>query len=314
MKRVLATIFTICFCGICFYTNCYAATKVTKENLKESFEKFIKSNESGDNFKTSEDTQVIVDDNKIKLITDGEERIIKYDLTNKPTFTYEVKVKNGMSYDEFNTEYNLLTSNLLGYIAVANIQGVDVQDAIVYVLGSYLKKNISNASTSEYIIVEDNNDFKLVVSDKKVITKSEFSENVINYLNSILKDERTNFDDKDEYNTYQWTIEKKDVTDESCTLVSTIEVNLDGDFSKIKGSFKKFGNAVKNTINSANETDNNTSGSNSESKNYIEDSSKLPQTGREFGLVDALYILIGISIVSMLAIIVMWHKYRKAQI
>ena len=44
----------------------------------------------------------------------------------------------GMSYEEFKKKTDNLILPMLGYIAVANIQGVEIKDASAYFLFSYL--------------------------------------------------------------------------------------------------------------------------------------------------------------------------------
>ena len=291
MKKILIFFIVILFCICCTYTSCYAATTVTKKNLEEALKKVIENDDSKENFKVNSNSNIAIDDSEIKVVVDGEESIVKYDLSNKPTFTSEVKLKNGMSYEEFEKEDEKLTSNILGYIAVSNIQGVKVEDSILYFVGTYLKDALTSGNTNKYIIMEENSGVTSSVEGSTIIKKSEFPDNVMKYVNSLYSKEKMSFNDKDKYNTFEWTIEKKDVTDDSCTLVSTIKVNLDGKFSKIKGLSDNLGNEVKN---------------------YIEDSSKLPQTGKEIELVDVLYCLIGVSIISMIVLIFIGYRYKKS--
>ena len=290
MKKLLTVFIIIILFMTYLNTICYAKTAVTKKNLQESFKKIIQNKESEDNFKIDSNTKITVDDNKIIVAIDGEESIVKYDLSNKPTFTSEIKVKNGMNYEEFEKEEEKLTSNILGYIAVSNIKGVKVEDSILYFVGTYLKDALASENTNKYIVMEENPEVTVSTEGKTIIKKSEFPDNVIKYVNSLYSKEKMSFNDKDKYNTFEWTIEKKDVTDDSCTLISTIKVNLNGKFSKIKGLLDNLGNEVKN---------------------YIEDSSKLPQTGKTIELVDILYFLIGISVISIIALIIMQYKYKK---
>lgn len=91
-----------------------------------------------------------------------------------------------------------------------------------------------------YIIVDDINIEEGTTIDKegsneKTIYASEFGERVMEYVNATYKEKQTIVDTVDGINSYEWTIERKDVTDTSCKLVSTISVNPNADFSKIKG-------------------------------------------------------------------------------
>ena len=303
MRKTLTIFMITVLCIINFCSICCAAVPITKENLQDAFKNIISSNESEENFKINKDSNVTFDDSKIKVVTEGEESIIKYDLSNKPTFISEIKVMNGMSYEEFEKEDEKLASNVLGYIAVANIKGIKIEDSILYFVTNYLKNALESENTNKYVIMDDNPNATVSVEGKTIIKKSEFPNNVMKYVNSLYSKEKISFNDKDKYNTFEWTIEKKEITDESCTLVSKIEVNLDGDFSKIQGIYDKLTQGANNGSNSENDV-----------KNYIQDNSKLPQTGKKIELVDILYIIIGTSTISMILILIMGYKYRKGKI
>ena len=303
MKKLLTIFVITVLCIINSFSICYSAVPITKEKLQNAFENILNNNESEENFKINKDSNVTFEDSKIKVVTEGEESIIKYDLSNKPTFTSEIKVMNGMSYEEFEKENEKLTSNVLGYIAVANIQGVKIEDSILYFVTNYLKNALESENDNKYVIIDDNPNTTVSVEGKTIIKKSEFPNNVMKYVNSLYSKDKMNFNDNDKYNTFEWTIEKKEITDNSCTLISTIKVNLDGDFSKIEGIYNKLVEGIKNGSSSENEV-----------KNYIQDNSKLPQTGKNIELVDILYIIIGISTISMLLILIMGYKYRKGKI
>ena len=66
----------------------------------------------------------------------------------------------------------------------------------------------------------------------KIIYASEFGDRVMDYVNEIYKDKQT-MTDSTGINSYVYTTEKKETTENSCKLVTTLSINLDADFSKI---------------------------------------------------------------------------------
>lgn len=220
-----------------FYTNiCYATVvAVTNENLKEALQNFVSSKANKKNYNIS------VSDNVINLTVDNKNYILNYDLTDKPTFSSEVLIEKGMSYEEYDAQTSNLSSPMLGYLAVANIQGAEFEDAMSYFSLSYAEGalNGSHSSENSYIIYDDTNmsDGVTIIkdeSDSKTIYVSEFGERVMEYVNYMYPTTQTISDSKD-INSYVMTIEKQDVTETSCKLVSTLSVNLDADFSELNG-------------------------------------------------------------------------------
>lgn len=230
LKKFFMSLLFAIFIFVSLYTNiCYAApVKVTKENLNEAFQKMASLKEKEEEFNAK------VSDNTIEFKIDNISYILKYDLTGKPTFSIEIPIEKGMSYEEFKERTENLGIPLLGYVAVANVQGIEIQDAITYITFSYLGnalKSISNKSP--YVIVELGEGVKIEDSDKsKTIYTSEFGERVMEYVNETYPETET-MSDSDEINSYEIKIEKKDVTETSCKLVSTLRVNLDANFSKL---------------------------------------------------------------------------------
>ncbi len=159
---------------------------------------------------------------------------------------------DGFYYDEYSCEkyyadFEKKTDNLsivmLGYLAVANIQGVEYEDSAAYFAKNLLQaafSRLSSANTSNsYTIYDDTNMSDGVTiekdpSDTRTIYASEFGDHVMEYVNAMYG-EKTSYKDTEGFNTFEWTTERQDVTTTSCRLVSTMIVNLDADFSKLKG-------------------------------------------------------------------------------
>lgn len=225
LKKIFMSLLFAIFIFVSLYTNiCYAApVKVTKENLNEAFKKLVSSGE------VEEKLDIVVLDDTIKLTVEDESYILKYDLTDEPTFSIEIPIEKGMNYEEFKEKTGNLILPMCGYAAVANVQGTKIEDAISYIMLSYFKTALGSGSLNEnpYVIVEGTKE-----GNDKTIYTSEFGDRVMEYVNATYSETET-MSDSDEINSYKFKIEKKDVTETSCKLVSTLSINLDADFSKL---------------------------------------------------------------------------------
>lgn len=213
---------------------CYATVvTVTDENLKDALQKFSSSEANEENY------NITVSNNSIIMSANNETYTLKYDLSNKPTFTFEIPIEKGMSYDDFKKRTDNLMLPMVGYIAVTNIQGVAVEDASAYFLFSYLGSAFNGSflfdSSNSYMIIDDTIEGVTIESDNpNAIKVSEFEERVMEYVNALYP-ETQSISDTEGINSYTLTVERKDTTETSCKLVSTLSVNLDADFSKIIG-------------------------------------------------------------------------------
>ncbi len=246
IKYVLSFILIFVFIAFSFSNICYAVA-VTDENLNFALQKFVSSDTNENNYK------ITVSDNVIKITADGKSYTLNYDLTDKPTFTFEIPIEQGMSYANFKEQTDNLILPMIGYIAVANIQGVEFEDSSAYFLMSYLGNALNGSWSSEnsYVIIDDTNMSDGVTidrdeSDTKTIYASEFGERVMEYVNATYKDRQTIKDSSDGINSYEWITERKDVTNTSCKLVSSLSVNLNADFSKLNGYSDQMGESFLN--------------------------------------------------------------------
>ena len=310
LKKIFSSWLALLLILVFICTNrCYAITaEVTEKNLGETFEKFISSNSNKENYKIS------VTNNTINIIEDDETYILYYDLTNKPSFSLEIPIQKGMSYDEFKEKTDNLILPMLSYIAVANIQGVDFEDSSVYFAMSYLGNALNGSWSSEnsYTIIDDTNMSDGVTIDKdennaKIIYVSEFGERVMEYVNATYKDKQTITDSSEGINSYEFIIEKKEETNTSCKLVSTLNVNLDADFSKLNGyaDLKIIDNNKKNeTTEQDKNNTNNEDNKNNELSNNVSNNEKIPYSGIENNLiVNVLYVIIGIALCTIVLLI-----------
>lgn len=258
LKKILISLFIFL---ISLYATMSYATLVTDRKLDAAFQKFVSSDENTKNYKIS------LSDNIITINLEDKNYNLNYDLTDKPTFTLTVPIEVGMSYEKFKEETGNLTLPMLGYIAVANIQGVEIEDASSYFLFSYLSGS-SNLSSNQnlYMVVDDLNVSEGVTiqksDDSTTIYASEFGNRVMEFVNNMYKDKMTITDD-----TYSFSVEKQDETDTSCKLVSTLSVNADADFSKLKGYTNSVKDSFMNSASKNNTTNTNTSDNNTNKQN-----------------------------------------------
>lgn len=247
IKKIALLILNILLLNSLF-SNCYATVvSVTKEKLNASLQEFVLSSANENNYKCT------ISDNIITITVDGKSYTLNYNLTEKPKFTIEIPIEKGMDYKDFKAQTDNLMLPMIGYAAVANIQGVEFEDASAYFLMSYLGNALNGSLSSEnsYVIVDDTNLSDGVTIDKseensKKIYVSEFGERVMEYVNVAYKDKQTITDATSGINSYEWIIERKDVTETSCKLASSLTVNADADFSKIKGYANQMGESILN--------------------------------------------------------------------
>lgn len=248
LKKILSSCLCLIFLEVIFLNISNAVgIEVTREKLTKALQEFVTS-ESND-----ADYEIKVEQNIINITIDNENYVLKYDLTDKPTFTLEIPVKKGDSYDEFEKKTDKFYLPMLGYLAVANVQGVKFEDSKAYFLFSYIENfNGSYSSEGGYWVVDDLNmseGVTVVKNDNpKTIYTSEFGDRVMEYVNYLYKETQIATDAK-EINSYTMTIEKIDITDTSCKLVSTLIVNPEADFTKINGYMEKIeGSFMNNDI------------------------------------------------------------------
>lgn len=230
------------------FANSYAnSSEITKENLAEAFDKFVASDSNENNYKIN-----LLDD-EIEVTSEKRKNILKYDLTDKPTFYNEALIEDGMTYEQFGEATSGLSLPMLGYFAVANIKGVEFEDSMAYYTMSYLMSGLSSSgsSNSSYIVIDDLNMSEGVTMEKdtsnpKIIYASDFPERVMEYVNDKYKDKMV-FNDsiEDGIGSYELTIERTDVTENSCKIVSSMTIDTDVDFEGIKDYNKKVEDNMK---------------------------------------------------------------------
>ncbi len=213
---------------------------VNKENLNNALQNFINSDINQNNLNVS--SAKVVSDDKISFNLSKNVNIdATYNLDSKPNITISVPVKNGMSYDECQVQTTLVyLIPVTFYSAIANIQGINFNDSFAYYCNitvfSALEK-LNSSKGKKYTIYDDRGLADGVVVDKSdsdsTIYTSEFENRVMDYINDNFEEKNTLSDYSNGLNTFELTVEKKDVTDNSCNLVANLVVNPNADFSQL---------------------------------------------------------------------------------
>ena len=285
LKKKTLFIFIILVFLIC--STCYAASvPITKENLSQSFQDVISSGV----ISTDEAyiiTGIEVQDDTIIINTNSEPINVKYSLEDKPTFSCEMQVQNGMTYEEFEAKQNKLSGTMYSYLAVAEMNNVDISKALMYFTMSLLSGGESS----------------LDISGSSSVTKDEIEKDIMGYVNSQYGEKRVISDNGEGMaNTFTLEMEQQEVTDTSCKVVWTLTINKDGNFEAInmmgEGGGETAGGEQETPQEENQEPTTNGEKTliNTNNKNLDSDVKKLPKTGKY----NIVYILIGAIILSIL--------------
>lgn len=302
-KLILFTIFLITILNCC--TVCSANVQITNENLTSAFQKFESSEENKDKY------SIKLENNQIKVTTsNGEVYIVNYTLESKPTFTLEMPVKDGMTYNDFKRQTQNLIIPVIGYLAVANIQGIEYKDSKAY-FNSYLDYEFNGflSKDNPYVVFDDVNPGNNPVIDNNVtiINASEFSSRVMEYVKNVYKDKQT-INDSDDINSFEWSIEKQDIPNSTttCKLISTVTINLDADFSKLKNYSNLTDGTPSQTIPANNVGSVTPENNDNEDIDNTTTNDNLPEVGKEI-IVDIICI---ISLIILIVAMIRSEKYK----
>lgn len=290
LKKKSLFIFIMLVFLIC--STCYAASvPITKENLTQSFQDVMLSDVIAVTDEKYTITGTEVQDDIIIINTKSGPINTKYSLEDKPTFSCEAQVQNGMTYEEFETEQSKLAGTMYSYLAVAEMNNVDIGKAFMYFAMSLLSGGEGSFD----------------MSGSSSVTKDEIEQDIMGYVNSQYGEKKVISDNSEGMaNTFTLEMEQQEVTDTSCKIVWTLTINKDGNFEAInmmgEGGEETPGgeqetpqeeNQNQESITNGEKTPINTSNQNSESGN---DTKELPKTGKY----NIAYILIGAIILSIL--------------
>lgn len=232
LKKFLSLflVLSLIFCNLCMTSVFASSVSITDKTLESAFQKLVSSESNDKNYK------VKVEDKNIYVSSDDGDYTIAYDLTNNPMFSYTLDVEKGMDYNTFKQGTDNLSSLMIAYMAIANLHGIDFEDSGLYFSMCILTAAFSQISSenikNSYTIVPDGTS---VTGDLIVIKESEFGNRVMEYVNAVYEEKTSIKDTEGGINSFEWTTERKDVTSNSCKLVSTLKINLEADFSQLKG-------------------------------------------------------------------------------
>ena len=316
-KKFFIKCLCIFFICIFLYTTMSYATwvTVTDENLEQALEKFETSDSDTGNY------EITVSNNIINITADNVTYELNYDLTDAPTFWVETStIEQGMTYEDFQAETEKLVLPMIGYIAVANVQGIEIEDGMLYFMMSYLGNALNNPSGGDsYVIVNDmDSEVDIIPDGANVIYASEFGDRVMEYVNSLYENGNS-ISDSNQFDTYTMTVEKEDSTETSCKLVSTLTVNMDADFSQLEGYSDQMngsgGNNNSNNNNQAQEEpeerpeNNNGQNGNQSKKDNTVSKLNLPSAG----LNSIIFIAGTVFVILAIAIGIKLVKYRDVK-
>lgn len=229
-KTIVKMVVVLLVIGIIVYT-IYSASlyKIKPKEFKEALQNYIFSEVNGEEYEVS------IKKKNMTVTNDEDSFNVSYNLKGNPTFIYEFNVEKGMNYEDFEKYNDNLILSKLGYIAVAGVNGIKNEDSNAYFLNSYLASAFEQATQEDmFAVIDEKNSRYYEDFDGTIIYTSEFGDKAIDYVKSIYP-ETLNISDSDLYNTYSLTIERKDINETTCKIVSTLTVNWDSDFSKLNG-------------------------------------------------------------------------------
>lgn len=316
LRNIIIVLLVFMILALCTISNA-AKVEVTKEKLQEVLNNFKNLPTDTNEINENENMEIEVTDDSIKILFGEDEYEIKYDLKDKPTFIVEALINDGMSFEDYEEELSKSLLLMIGYVAVAEIQGVKLEDSGAYFSLWYLAQAFKGVSNSQYIIYNDANTTDNMIPEpsgnQKVIKQSEFDKYVMDYVNTIYENDII-LKDSNGINSFEWTMKREDVTDKSCKLVSTMSIDLDADFSKIEKLVDEMENSFNTTVDNStkenvivNEVENETN----QEKNIVANINSIPKAGTEFGVKNILQILIFVSVLSISIILITNKKENK---
>ncbi len=204
---VIFMIFSILSC-----TSYGESVVVTEDNLKTAVENVLAIEENGGRYTAT------VENNNIKVFSNSKEYNLQYSLEGKPTFTYNIPVTTEMTYEEFSDKTEKLILPMAGYMAVANVQGLTVNDCLAYLSTLYIMGTFNNFSAD---VAED--------------ASTQFEANKVEYAKSLYGTEKTIKDNGMllGINSFELTTKLEDVSDTACNIVSTVSVDINANYATL---------------------------------------------------------------------------------
>ena len=281
----------------------YAANvKVTDENLEKATKDLIEYSKNSVFF--GKKYEVTLENKKLIINVGGEKYTIDYDLTNKPKFTYEAEFNKNTKFEEFKNKTDIFGIPMINIFSiVSNIQGNDFIESYIYAT-KYIDFN--KILPENNMFFTDNPDVKSLPGDTNITVYSgERDQKVLEYIEALFSN-KIAFDDSNGLNLLKYSLERKDVTATSCKLVVNMEINPDGDFSKLHDYLEEISSKDNKISNNEETKDNNDKSVDTEQneKSEVTKGSTIPRTGIvENPLLIVAYVLIGVSLLGIIALI-----------
>lgn len=282
MKKITA-ISIILILVVFSITNVFASTTMTKEDLEKAIEKF--NNVEG------MEGEITVDGDKIVISNEEEKYTMSYNLEGNPTFKTQVNINNKMTNEEYNSEMGKLLLLLYGFGIVSIDKEIDVEDAIMYAMFASIKNNNNEIKTSP---------------------AEEF--NALNLVKEFYKE-----DNIVDVELYKQTTKIISATEDECVIESIMEVKIEEDFSIIEEFVEDLNKTENNEEVQVNEQieSNEQVKVNEEIENNEENEevknigiNEIPQTGKTFGNMEMLWIILTISILAL----VLYTVYNRKNV
>jgi len=251
MKKVLIISFLIFTILISFFSTSYATITITDESLETSYQEILKE---VDLKSLLEITSLTIDktNKQIKIIIKNVEYVVNYNLSDKPTFSIDTIIDNTTTYDKWENEQQtqLLSIPAVLYAIVANLNGIPASDSLNYFTMQIFFSSLDNSeqsSNSGYTIIKPGENILSTNTATNVILSTDFPKYAVDIAANTYASE-VSYSDADENNTFKYATSIKEKTEDKCVLQSVLTINLDGNFSDIKGYSETNGDILQTNI------------------------------------------------------------------
>ncbi len=229
IKKLLCVIliFSIILGSVCSFA---FSVPLTKDSLESGFKAFEKSTANSSNMKLNS-----IGSDTITFKAGNYSYNVKYSLKGDPTFTYELTINKGMSYEDYENKTAGVACPTMAFFAIAYSQGATIDKVVSYFTNATLSSVFSQLdsgaikSSGSIMVVADG--VNVTSSSGKVIKASQFGNYAIDYAKTIYGNGATIRDSLFEYST-----ELKDISSTSCKLISKMVVKQNGDYSSMVSS------------------------------------------------------------------------------
>lgn len=222
MKKILMIL------SILLLTGCIK-NEVTEKEFIKGLDKVINSKYNIEGYKYEyKDNEIIMslDDKHYKMDVEFKDRLV---------ITYNLEIKKGISYEEYNKAIESLSLPMFGYVAALDNYNVSLKNSSEYFGDTYLDGMLDNYKKSKYLVIYDKKEKDMFVDKYEFILINDFCERVIEYV----KDNYSkNIEFSDPLNTYTFKQSSKCENDK-CIITSKLILDYESDFKDINDYYKK---------------------------------------------------------------------------